>query len=203
MPSSSAYKKLSKRIWNVGNSDSGRTSVYPRIHVHMLSSPTHPANETHNMHLNMARFLATTSTVIFFPDGLSSPAPSSLHEVLLGHARNLVHPVIIEPTLRRPASPSTSLLSQGSERIFSSNSLLYMPRNASIWCPERFFVASPLEWAECLWYMSLKYPQSLRSPILDKVYEAMLLHSASPSRSRAWHQGPAVHTASIQVCIPP
>ncbi|KAF8308654.1 uncharacterized protein EI90DRAFT_3141504 [Cantharellus anzutake] len=173
-PSSSGYRKLAKRVRKMKRNRLRSPSRH-RVHVQLLSSPSVPLNQTHNAHLNMARFFAATSAVVFFPDGISSPAPPHLYETLSEIAAELAYPIIIEPTLRRPVKSSHNLgtRGEGSDGFFSYNSLLYIPRNASVWCPERFFIASPLEWSECLWFTWLKHPQSLRSPTLDKIYEAM------------------------------
>ncbi|KDQ21435.1 hypothetical protein BOTBODRAFT_203126 [Botryobasidium botryosum FD-172 SS1] len=121
------------------------------VTLHLLHAP-HPRSYTSNALLNLARLFAPTKKTLLFPPGLRHLSQPSLRHSLLDSA--LLAPSSLSDLYQIiPANATVSLPGNP----LSPDSVLLIDRNASLWCPERFFAApDPIaEWEECLWQVWL------------------------------------------------
>lgn len=136
-PNSTGYKSL------LGYLTTKLVSTNTSVHVLHVSSV---AGGSSNAYLNMARFLARTSQVILFPDGI----PKSV--ISTSHARWLDKLPI--------DTPHPVLLSNTSHKVFSPRPLapVVLPRDHPVWCTERLYMFGSriLDWEDCLWKLWLE-----------------------------------------------
>ncbi|KAI0093341.1 hypothetical protein BDY19DRAFT_989988 [Irpex rosettiformis] len=155
-PSSLAYESLYRKLRTLHNLSSIKHKV--SVHILHLAADT---TENSNVFMNTARLFAQTEKVALFSGNLSVVPPKAFYRSVVS-AVDSPKPVIF--TMRqRTTYPFTPL------------SPVLISRDNSVWCTERFFLATPrsMEWAECLWQLWLdNYGDVEVKPTSDWIQES-------------------------------
>ncbi|KAG9018557.1 hypothetical protein FRB90_011386 [Tulasnella sp. 427] len=112
-------------------------TLHKAVSIHTLptSSTNLPQHLSTNAQLNLARLYAKTSQVALFAEGALKHPPTPMK-------------------LLRESTPFPVSFYQNGEGTLP---IVTLPRNATRWCPERWFGQDASEYDQCLWYFVLHF----------------------------------------------
>lgn len=131
-PSSSEYTDAISRLRKLSSS---HPALHKALSIHALPVSTENLQVSTNARLNLARLYAQTSRVALFTDGTLTHQPSPMQ-------------------LLKESTPfDVSFYHNGEGNL----PVIILPRNATRWCPERWFGAEVSDFDQCLWLFMLHF----------------------------------------------